>query len=56
MEKALAMFQDYADYRFSLRRFWIRSCSRAMAIAGTRGSTLSRRNVFTVTFDTEYAI
>ena len=42
--------------RPSRRRCSIRSCCRRMATAGTRGLRISRRNVFTVTFDTEYAV
>ncbi len=57
VEKALAMFQNYADYKKIFAPEVLDS--KLLAHDGDRWSTalrISRRNVFTVTFDTEYAV
>jgi hypothetical protein len=57
VEKALAMFQDYAAYKKTFAPEVIDS--KLLAHDGDRWTTalrISRRNVFTVTFDTEYAV
>ncbi len=57
VEKALAMFQNYSDYK----RIFAPEVldSKVLAHQGDRWDTslrISRKNVFTVTFDTEYAV
>jgi hypothetical protein len=57
VDKALAMFEDYAAYKKSFGPEVIDS--KLLSHDGDRWSTalrISRRNVFTVTFDTEYAV
>ena len=57
VEKALAMFEDYAAYKKTFAPEVLDS--KLLSHDGDRWSTalrVSRRNVFTVTFDTEYAI
>lgn len=55
--KALAMFQDYAGYKKTFAPEVLDS--KLLSHKGDRWATwlrISRRNVFTVTFDTEYAV
>jgi hypothetical protein len=57
VEKALAMFQNYTEYKKTFAPEVLDS--KLLAHEGDRWSTalrISRRNVFTVTFDTEYAV
>lgn len=57
VEKALAMFQNYAAYKKTFAPEVIDS--KLLAHDGDRWTTalrIARRNVFTVTFDTEYAV
>jgi hypothetical protein len=57
VEKALAMFQDYGDYKKTFAPEVIDS--RLLTHDGAHWTTalrISRRNVFTVTFDTEYSV
>lgn len=57
VEKALAMFQDYGDYQKIFAPEVLNST--VLSHAGDRwivALRISRKNVFTVTFDTEYAV
>jgi hypothetical protein len=57
VEKALAMFQNYADYKKTFAPEVLDS--KLLSQDGDRWNAwfrISRRNVFTVTFDTEYAV
>ena len=57
VEKALAMFQDYADYKKIFGPDVIES--QVLGHQGDHWTTalrISRKNVFTVTFDTQYAV
>lgn len=57
VEKALAMFHNYADYKSIFAPDVLDS--KVLAHNGNRWTTslrISRKNVFTVTFDTQYAV
>jgi hypothetical protein len=57
VERALAMFQNYADYKKTFAPDVLDS--KVLSHEGDRWTTalrISRKNVFTVTFDTQYSV